>query len=146
VLELQERLAELGYYHGKLDGIYGPKTYSAVKKLQASVKLKETGQVGPGTWAALSLGVEAPPVSGKARKKPPGKVSILIDINKKTLTILSDGKPFKTFPCAVGKSRTPTPVGEWKIIHKGGNWGGRIWNSVAGLKRAVGYLRNTRDK
>ena len=124
VLELQERLHELGYYKGKLDGIYGPKTSQAVNELQSSTNMHVTGQVGPATWEALSTGAKAPPVSTNDMGEPSGEVGIVIDTVKKTLTITDDGKPFKSFPCAVGKGKTPTPVGEWKVVHKGGNWGG----------------------
>jgi hypothetical protein len=51
-------------------------------------------------------------------------VSILVDTEKKTLSILINNKIYKEFPVAVGKPETPTPIGEWKIIHKGYNWGG----------------------
>lgn len=125
VLELQERLHQLGYLKETPTGIFGEKTDQAVKKLQADHKMNPTGQVGPATWNILSEGIKAPPViTNKARASLDGHVSILIDTNKKTLSLLNDGEPVKTFPCAVGKSRTPTPVGEWKIVHKGGNWGG----------------------
>ncbi|NLO90171.1 MAG: L,D-transpeptidase family protein [Clostridia bacterium] len=133
VAELQQRLKVLGFYIGKVDGIYGPKTHEAVKNFQEKARLNPSGKVDAATWNALARGAEAPPVSGNPGDKPPGKVSILIDTNKKTLTVLSDGKTFKTFPCAVGKSSTPTPVGEWKIIHKGGNWGGGFGTRWMGL-------------
>lgn len=126
VLELQERLQQLGYYQGKLDGIFGEKTQQAVKQFQSAGKMNVTGQVGPATWDKLSAGIKAPPVitNSAPDRQPDKQVSILIDTNKKTLTLLNNGEPLKTFPCAVGKGSTPTPVGEWKIVHKGGNWGG----------------------
>jgi len=135
VAELQQRLKILGFYNGKIDGVFDPKTYEAVKEFQKKAYLTPNGRVDAETWDALAKGEEAPPVSAEntSANKPPGKVSILINTNKKTLTILSDGKPFKTFPCAVGKSSTPTPVGEWKIIHKGGNWGGGFGTRWMGL-------------
>lgn len=125
VLELQERLQQLGYYKGKLDGVFGEKTHAAVKHLQADTKMNVTGQVGPATWTKLSKGIKAPPVitNSAGSEKPDALVSILIDTNKKKLTLLNDGQPVKTFPCAVGKAETPTPIGEWTIVHKGGNWG-----------------------
>jgi hypothetical protein len=49
---------------------------------------------------------------------------IIVEKRYYRLTLYRDGRVLKTYTVAVGKSTTPTPVGEWKIIHKGGNWGG----------------------
>ena len=48
---------------------------------------------------------------------------IIIDVRKLRLTLYRHGKVLRTYPVAIGEPETPTPVGEWKIIHKGGNWG-----------------------
>ena len=48
---------------------------------------------------------------------------ILIDTNKLRLNFYSNGKISRTYPVAIGDPETPSPIGEWKIIHKGGNWG-----------------------
>lgn len=135
VMELQERLAELGYFHEKPNGVFGEKTSEAVKKIQADNKMNPTGEVGPATWNLLSADIKAPAVksSVQGEKEPEGKLSILVDTNKRTLTLLDDGKPFKTFPCAVGKSSTPSPIGEWKIVNKGVKWGGGFGDRWMGL-------------
>ncbi|NLJ84226.1 MAG: L,D-transpeptidase family protein [Halanaerobiaceae bacterium] len=52
------------------------------------------------------------------RKKPPGEVSIIINLYSRTLSILFDGKVYKTYPVTIGKRETPTPVGEWLIVNK----------------------------
>ena len=45
-------------------------------------------------------------------------ISILIELGKKTLSLLeSDNIIFKR-PIAIGKAQTPTPIGDWKIINK----------------------------
>lgn len=48
---------------------------------------------------------------------------IIIDIKKLKLNFYRDGRILRTYPVAAGEMETPTPIGEWKIIHKGGNWG-----------------------
>lgn len=48
---------------------------------------------------------------------------ITVDTKKLLLTFYRDGKPFKIYPVAIGEPKTPSPIGEWKIIHKGGKWG-----------------------
>lgn len=39
------------------------------------------------------------------------------------LIVLVQGQKVKTYPIAVGNPSTPTPVGEYKIIYKGKDWG-----------------------
>lgn len=55
VREVQQRLKNWGYYDGAVDGVYGPKTFEAVKKFQAKNGLAVDGNVGPQTRAALGM-------------------------------------------------------------------------------------------
>ena len=52
---VQQRLADLGYYKGKVDGIWGPKTLSAVKSFQKAKGLVQDGIVGAKTEKALGI-------------------------------------------------------------------------------------------
>lgn len=52
-LDIQRRLAELGFDCGALDGIRGRQTIAAVKRYQASMHLAVDGLVGPNTLRAL---------------------------------------------------------------------------------------------
>jgi murein L,D-transpeptidase YcbB/YkuD len=54
---LQTALQTTGYYTGKIDGIYGPATVEAVKKLQSANGLPVTGFVDRATATALSNAV-----------------------------------------------------------------------------------------
>lgn len=49
---------------------------------------------------------------------------IVIDSRSCRLTYYRNGEAVKSYPVAVGTLKTPSPIGEWKIIHKGGSWGG----------------------
>lgn len=53
VKQIQNRLKQLGFYEGAVDGIYGPGTESAVKAFQRTEGLTVDGIVGPQTWTAL---------------------------------------------------------------------------------------------
>lgn len=55
VYELQGRLKFLGYYHGKIDGIFGWRTYWAVRNFQYKFGMKIDGIVGPKTKYKLWL-------------------------------------------------------------------------------------------
>lgn len=53
--KIQQRLKELGYYTGNIDGIIGPKSLSAIKKFQKDYGLTVDGIVGKNTLKALGL-------------------------------------------------------------------------------------------
>src|SRR5438093_11524502 len=55
----QERLAQLGYYNGPVDGSFGPTTRDAVAKYQIDNQLDVTGSLSPDTLQ--SLGVQPGP-------------------------------------------------------------------------------------
>jgi len=54
-------------------------------------------------------------------------------VNERTLTLYSAGQPYKSYPVAVGTSRTPSPVGEWLIVHKDSGWGDGFGTRWLGL-------------
>ena len=53
VRRLQNRLKELGFYKGKVDGNFGPETVTAVMNFQKSRNLTVDGKVGSATMTAL---------------------------------------------------------------------------------------------
>jgi len=56
VTEIQQKLADLGYYSGKVDGIFGSGTKNAVIAFQKDNGLKADGIAGKNTLAALKIG------------------------------------------------------------------------------------------
>jgi peptidoglycan hydrolase-like protein with peptidoglycan-binding domain len=54
VKTLQQRLGQLNYYEGPVDGIMGPQTIAAIKDLQRQAGLPQTGTMNPATLAALA--------------------------------------------------------------------------------------------
>lgn len=123
IAELQELLKSAGYYQGEIDGNYGQPTEQAVISFQQKNGLTPNGIVGYKTWNTLAILYEQVVASKKTPDGPKGKVSIVVDLNKHQLHVLDNGEIFKTYPIAVGKSKTPSPAGEYKIIHKALNWG-----------------------
>src|ERR1700719_1331933 len=53
IFEMQERLNELGYKLGTIDGVSGPRTVEALKKFQSDNKLPPTGTIDPETIRKL---------------------------------------------------------------------------------------------
>ena len=54
VLTLQQRLLDLGFKVGRVDGRFGPQTEQAVKEFQRNVGIPPDGTCGPATLKALS--------------------------------------------------------------------------------------------
>lgn len=55
VVEIQKRLSELGFYHGKADGFFTMELKRAVEAFQREKKLEPSGGVGRKTYEALGL-------------------------------------------------------------------------------------------
>lgn len=53
--QIQQRLKELGYYKGSIDGIIGPQSLKAIKNFQRDYGLTVDGIVGKNTLKALGL-------------------------------------------------------------------------------------------
>ena len=58
VFEMQERLNELGYKLGAVDGISGPRTVEALKKFQTDNKLPPTGVIDTETIRKLRAAIK----------------------------------------------------------------------------------------
>lgn len=127
--DLQRFLARMGYYHGPVSGRFDAETTQAIKKFQRVNGLEETGIVDGPTWEALGDSVHGTPV---IMKPPSDNIRLVIDLSYLSLTVLVDDQPFQSFPVAVGKFETPSPVGDWKIIKKG-KWSGGFGTRWLGL-------------
>ncbi len=122
VVELQERLRKLGFYTGKIDGIYNQQVEKAVKEFQIDNGLKPDGIVRDHVW--LRLADNYVPVNQQKQLEPPtGEVKIVIDTFRLRLIVLNDNQPYKIYPVAIGRSSTPTPIGNFQVVHKAVNWG-----------------------
>ncbi len=49
---------------------------------------------------------------------PTGKITIVVKVSARVLELYNDGKIYKKYRIAVGKSDTPTPIGDWIVIWK----------------------------
>jgi hypothetical protein len=55
------------------------------------------------------------------------------------LVVWEQGRKIKTFAIAVGNPSTPTPVGEYKVVYKGENWGASFGPRWLGLDVPWGF-------
>lgn len=70
--------------------------------------------VGYEYWDELELAA----IPNQTEKAPTGIVSIIVKVPARVLELYSDGKLYKRYHIAVGKSETPTPIGDWRVIWK----------------------------
>ena len=75
VKQIQKKLKNWGYYDGNVDGIYGSKTVSAVKKFQRKNGLTVDGITGPKTLAAL--GIQASSSGGSTSSSNSSNLNLL---------------------------------------------------------------------
>ncbi len=59
ILNIQNKLSELGLYSGEIDGINGSRTKIAIKNFQTKAGLTPDGIIGPKTLSALEKGEES---------------------------------------------------------------------------------------
>lgn len=105
VLQLQERLAALGYYKDELDGVFGGATEQAVIAFQKTNRLSADGMVGEKTYAVLwSADALSAPTATPAPVSTPTAVP--------TATIPPTATPTQ-IPTP---SPTPTPPPETSIV------------------------------
>ena len=56
IVAVQRALAQLGYYHGPVDGVVGPQTEKAIRWFQSVDRLPVTGEIDSATLRALRIG------------------------------------------------------------------------------------------
>jgi hypothetical protein len=74
--------------------------------LFGTIGLRYTGEFDPAA------------IPGQPAVAPKGKISIVVKIPNHILELYNDGKVYKRYHIAVGKSETPTPIGDWTVIWK----------------------------
>lgn len=128
---VQARLKELGYDIVP-NGIYTTETCETVRLFQTAHGMKADGVVNHQVWDEIMYNGN-PSVTCITETKKSNKIMIEIDIVKHTLTLFENGKQIKQYPVGVGKSSTPSPLGEWKVVSKGVAWGNGFGTRWMGL-------------
>lgn len=123
VLELQSSLKALGLFAAEEDGVFGDETHQAVLRFQQAMHLEVDGIVDPDTWNQLHLYHPPATSTGFGNGQAENLPRIIIDIDRRIL-VFSSSSFVKTYPVAVGKRSTPTPLGNWTIVYKSVNPGG----------------------
>jgi len=129
---VQARLRELGY-DIQPDGHYDSTTIQTIRLFQLAHGLPDNGIVSRSVWLALMPPDESVSCLTEDDQKPPKRMLIVIDVATRKLTLYEEDKPVKEYTVAVGKSSTPTPLGEWKVAQKSLNWGNGFGTRWMGL-------------
>lgn len=129
----QEQLNTVGQYGLAVDNIFGPATEAAVRDFQRRAGLPVTGIVDPATWRRLFSGFPLPAEVAGGPVSPYDPYGAIVNLSNRTLTLLQNGTPVQTYPVAIGKPETPTPVGDFTIINKAFEPGGAFGTRWLGL-------------
>jgi hypothetical protein len=125
VLAAQKRLAALGYWLGKPDGVYGSSTVHAVTALQKVAGLSRDGVLGPKTAKALADGTKP-----KARSKRGDGIEV--DLAHQVLLVVHHGHVRLIFDTSTGsgeyytsggqRKHAVTPKGRFKVFRAIEGW------------------------
>lgn len=127
---VQARLREIGY-DIQPDGRYNAATSECVRIFQLAHGMKDDGVVTPEVWKTLMEMEPAHPCM--TDNKSQDRLLIVIDVKTRILVLYQNDEEIKRYPVAVGKSETPTPLGEWNVVHKGVGWGSGFGTRWMGL-------------
>ena len=89
-----------------------PKTYFAI--MTFVIFSLFISMLGLEYWDEMNLAA----IPNQPTARPSGQISIVIHTSTRMLELNSDGRVYKKYRIAVGKSNTPTPIGEWVVIWK----------------------------
>lgn len=131
VLQLQERMQQLGYYDGPVSGNFMSKTTAAVKKIQAQNGIKASGTVDEETWNLIfnSPAIVMPNATAKPSPTPePIPYAMTVDVKNQVVIVYGrddNGEytiPVRYMLCSTGKVGTPSPVGNWVLNGRKAKW------------------------
>ncbi len=150
VKQMQERLAELGYYEGPLSGNFQKYTTRAVKNVQTQNGLPSTGVVDETTWNLIfnDVHIVLPGATPKPTPEPtPVPFHIVVDVANQVTSVYGRDENgeytvvVRQMLCSTGMKATPSDVGDWVlngrhatwcIFPKWGNSYARYWTRING--------------
>ncbi|MDD4801507.1 MAG: peptidoglycan-binding protein [Syntrophomonas sp.] len=128
---LQALLRDSGY-EIEPNGVYSQSTSDIIRLFQLANNMPIDGRVTQEVWEKLINDESEEPCLTQPEATPQ-KISIEIDVVKHSLTVFADGQQIRKYPVGVGKSSTPSPLGEWKVVQKSLNWGNGFGTRWMGL-------------
>jgi lipoprotein-anchoring transpeptidase ErfK/SrfK len=119
LLPIEQKLAELHYDVGPVDGIVDEQTTNAILAFQKVYGLERTA------------GLTDPVPALAPGDTSPNKVEV--DLRRQVLFLYENGTLSKILPVSSGTSKTPTPTGDYKVYRYDSGWHtsalGRLYNA-----------------
>jgi peptidoglycan hydrolase-like protein with peptidoglycan-binding domain len=116
VKRLQQRLSDLHYDTGSIDGVFGDDTVHGVYAFQKVQGLGVDGVVGPATWAKLSK-PRVPTVKHKL-----SAAAVEVSLSRRVVYLTKNGKVTKIIDASPGKASTPTVRGNFSFTRRIDGW------------------------
>jgi hypothetical protein len=128
VLAVQQRLRDLGYWVGPVDGSFGLLTQQAVMAFQGWEEIARDGVVGPQTQAALADATRPTPQHGHAN-------ALEIDESRGVMLAVRNGEMAWAFHVSAGSYQTYVVDGSVRLADTpNGTW--QIFRQIDGLREA----------
>ena len=134
--EIQKQLATYHLYHGPITNKYDGITNQAITLFQEEQHLPVTGLIDGLTYCRLhpSTSQEISPTNcAKRVDLTLPRANILIAASSRQLTLFNGNDPIRQYSVGIGKSATPTPLGDYAIATKVMNPGGALGTRWMGL-------------
>ena len=139
MLALQQRLTELRFDTGSVDGVYGGATVHAVMAFQKAYGMARTGRATPDVIERMAtVGLQGEMVPGGGRTK------VEVDLKRQILTVWKDGALLRVIDVSTGSgqrycvegecAKAVTPGGSYKVTRRITGWRtsrlGRLYNPL----------------
>ena len=134
--EIQTKLTTQNLYHGPITNKYDTETSQAVTLFQEEEHLPATGLIDGLTYCRLHQSTLYEISSTNCTKRADftlPRANILITASSRQLTLFNGNAPIRQYPVGIGKSATPTPLGDYAIATKVMNPGGALGTRWLGL-------------
>ena len=131
VKQMQERLAELGYYEGPISGNFQKYTTRAVKAVQTQNGMESTGVVNEETWNLIfnDSHVVLPGATPRPTPEPtPVPFHIVVDVANQVTSVYGRDENgeytvvVRQMLCSTGMKATPSDVGDWVLNGRHATW------------------------
>ena len=131
VKQLQERMAELGYYDGPISGSFQKYTTRAVKAIQTQNGMTADGVVDETTWNLIfnDSRIVMPDATPKPTATPePVPFYIYVDVRNQITSVYGRDEygeytvPVRQMLCSTGKEGTDSDPGDWVMNGRKATW------------------------